>query len=141
MKNKPIISILKSSGKTIAIYYIILFIISTLFPILASVSYIKSIQTLMGIMDVTIASLCFIGYYVLTLISNKEHGIEFYQKLIRSYKILYTFPLFILLLFLIGVHIKWDVLIIGLTWRMFLITMVLPDLLALLKPGVKEKIS
>ena len=141
MKIKTIISFLKLHSKTFAIYYLVLFIISTLFPIIASLSYIKSIQTFLGSMDVSVAVLGFTGFYLLTLISNKERDIQFYQKLVRSYKNLNTIPLFLLLIFFAGVQIKWDILIIGLTWRMFLFAMVLPDLLSLLKPEFKDKIS
>ena len=118
-----------------------MFTISTLFPIIASVSSIKTIQTLLGTMDISIAVLCFTGFYILTLVSNMERDIQFYQKVIRSYKNLNTIPLFLLLLFFIGVRINWNVLIIGLAWRMLLFAMVLPDLLSLLKPGFKHNIS
>ena len=141
MNIKTIIPLLKPYSKTFVFYYIVLFTISTLFPIIASVSYIKPIQTFMGIMDISLAVLCFVGYYILTLLSDKERGIQYYQKLVRAYRNLNTIPLLILLLYFTGVHIKWDVLIIGLAWRMFLFSMVLPDLLVLLNPVYKDNIT
>ena len=110
-----------------AMLFCITFGISTLFPIVASVTNISAYR-LVGYLDVSIACILFIQAIFVYISRSKSH-IKGSRKLtINIFKTLFSIPLLLLVLFFLAAPIKWDVLTIGLAWRFWLLSFVLEDL-------------
>jgi len=105
---------------------ITLLVLSTLIPIWAAVAPGEP-ATAAGIIDVTLAALLFLQ---LALLYRNRHAVTDGVRA-RSYEICRwaaVLPLTLLPVYLTGVHLKWDVLLIGLGWRSWYLVTVLPYL-------------
>jgi len=105
----------------------ILFIVSLVFPMIASLSGAKSFPVWVGYLD---AGLAFVLVVVMILIGTSTKGkVEDRAAHIsyRVYRVAISLPLVLLVAFFIfGDRIKWNVLLPGLAWRTWLLLYVLP---------------
>jgi hypothetical protein len=104
----------------------LLLTLSTLIPIWAAATPGEP-ATAAGIIDVTLAALLFLQ---LALLYRKRHAVTEGARA-RSYEIcrwLAVLPLSLFPIYLTGVPLKWDVLLIGLGWRGWYLVTVLPYL-------------
>jgi len=124
------------SQKKLSYAFIILFTISTFFPIVASVVNRKGISIFAGISDVGIALGCFVLYALLTVKIKKVDGAEGKSRKIMQYAA--ASPLILICIFFIGVDIRWDILLLGLGWRFWLLIMAIPLLVAGVGPGNRQ---
>jgi hypothetical protein len=111
----------------LSITFIILFTISTIFPIIASVINKDGVAMNAGYYDVGIALICFVIYASL-VIRIKQPGAA---VVVRSQKIIQYIaiaPLILICLYFIRVDISWQILLIGLGWRFWLLVMAVPYL-------------
>jgi len=114
--------------------YVVLFIVSTAFPIAASLMPDDAISRGMGILDVTVAFLLLVAG--ITIVSTKPPAsADADQRAVRWYRHAGTVPIVLLVIFFTaGSHVRWDILLIGLAWRAWLLMYTLPATLALLRP-------
>jgi hypothetical protein len=113
-----------------------LFIVSCVFPVSASVVRVELLPTWIGVADVVIAA----GVIALgiVLLSKKPDGFSaaVVTGSFRTCRVFAHVCLALLALFLlVGDSIRWNVLVPGLAWRGWLLTMVLPSWLALWHEG------
>lgn len=110
-----------------ATVFCITFGISSLFPIVGSVTNISAHQ-FVGYLDVSIACILFVQA-IFVYINRSKNNIKGSRKLtINIFKTLFSIPLIMLVLFFLGAPVKWDVLVIGFAWRFWLLSFVLEDL-------------
>jgi hypothetical protein len=103
-----------------------LFVISSLFPVVAGFLPADPPRWL-GVADVALAALLAIS--ALMLVSKAGRGgtdLASGYRLVRL--VSYLIPCLLALFFAAGARVKWEVLVIGLCWRAFLLVMVAPYL-------------
>ena len=105
-----------------------LFVVSSLFPIVAACLPPDPPRWL-GVADVTVAAL--LAAAALTLAGRTGHATSDADlatgfRLVRF--VAYGIPCLLVLFFLAGSRVNWQVLVIGLGWRAFLLVMVAPSL-------------
>ena len=123
---------LKKQNKIIGIIFIISFFISTLFPIVAGVSNMNENAKIgyLGYLDVAIAFFCFLIFVLLSIINRKQKDIITTSKAQKITEYVSTIPLILISLYLIGVKLNWDILLIGIGWRFWLLIIALPYLVS-----------
>jgi hypothetical protein len=108
-----------------------MFVISTAFPVVASVLQ-NPASRWVGIADVVVAAvlLCH-GFLIAAKGSAKAdpHVLELSLRVLRGGANL--FLALIVVFFLAAQHVKWDILLLGLAWRAWLFVWVLPSAIAL----------
>ena len=106
---------------------LILFGVSTLFPVLASLTTPELLPGWIGWLDVTLA---FLTVGLMLVIDTRARGkSDDHVKLVsyRLYRVLAYLPLILLVVFFIfGNRIRWDILLPGLAWRAWLLAYSLP---------------
>lgn len=117
--------------------YVVLFVVSTAFPVAASLMPDDAISRGMGILDVTIAFLLLVAG--ITIVSTKPPAsADAERRAVRWYRHSGTVPIALLVIFFIaGSYVRWDILLIGLAWRAWLLMYTLPATLALLRTEVR----
>jgi hypothetical protein len=106
-----------------------LFFISTLFPILASLPSAGAPPAWAGWLDVVLAVVG-IGL-VVDGASQGKIGEDARQDAYRGYRVLLNLPILLLVVFFVwGNRLKWEVLLPGLAWRTWLLGYVLPARIA-----------
>lgn len=118
------------SSQALVRAFVALWLLSTGFPIVASTVRLDRPPTATGIADVVLALV--VGALGLT-ISTREPG-PFDDDVVRSAFELYRLGAalclgLLVVFFLIGHRLQWDVLLIGLAWRVWLAAWVLPSAL------------
>ena len=134
------------TGATVTRAYVTLFVVSTAFPVTASLLPATTVSRTIGLLDVGVALvLVAAGIYV---VSAKTPTPENDWRAIACYKVIGSVPLVLLVVFFIaGSRVRWEVLLPGLAWRTWLLMYSLPAMLAMarLKPGPtansKERLS
>jgi hypothetical protein len=113
-----------------------LFIVSSSFPVAASVLRLDPAPRWLGVADVVVAfALVVVG---MVIVSKKPTNFDAHAVEIafRAYRILANALLFLFALFLvIGDSIDWNILLPGLAWRAWLLVLVLPSWIALWPTG------
>jgi hypothetical protein len=107
-----------------------LFAVSSLFPITASL-YPPDAPSWMGLADVACAAVLLI--VTIRVAKRVQKHITDDDRLAAfraSQLIVSAIPVLLLLFFVAGNRIKWDVLVIGLAWRTWLLLYTLPSLIA-----------
>jgi len=109
--------------------------VSTAFPIAASIWPADALPTWVGILDVVLAFAAVgLAIRVVTL-AEKQIGDRAIRGSYRVYRGLASVPLALLVLFfVVGDHIKWNVLLPGLAWRAWLLMYTLPAAIAAYRP-------
>jgi len=106
----------------------VLFVVSSLFPVVAGLLAANPPRWL-GIADVIVAALLAAG--ALTLAGRAGH-ITSEADLASGFRLVrfvaYGIPCLLVLFFLAGSRVNWQVMVIGLEWRAFLLVMVAPAL-------------
>jgi uncharacterized membrane protein YhfC len=106
--------------------FCIFFALSLTFPVTASITNI-SVTTIRYI-DILIA-LILVALALIIHVKRSPHKQKGSRKfIINLYKALLSIPIVLLMLFLLNLSIKWDVLLIGLAWRFWLLSLILEDL-------------
>ena len=113
--------------------YVVLFIVSTAFPVAASLMPEDAVSHVMGVLDVTVAFV--LVATGITIVSRTPPATpETDRRAVGWYKHAGTVPIALLItFFLAGSHVRWDILLIGLAWRAWLLLYTLPAALALLR--------
>jgi len=108
-----------------------LFILSCLFPIAASVLEADRVPAWLGLADVVLAAV--VGVVAMFVMSRRPNGFSpaIVARSFSAYRGLANALLLLLaLFFLVGDAIRWGILVPGLAWRGWLLTMVLPSWLS-----------
>ena len=105
----------------------ILVSVSLIFPVVASLVQQTSMPSWIGVLDVILAFTVVLMMITIAAISRGRIDTLIEQVSYRVYRRLVNIPLvLIVLFFVIGDLIKWDVLLIGLAWRLWLLLYILP---------------
>lgn len=111
-----------------------LLVVSTMFPVIASLTSPAHLPSWVGGLDVTLA---FVFTFVMMTVFGLGQRYIDDQTRNASYRIYRSLAHLIILLlvifFLIGSQIRWEILLPGLAWRLWLFIYVLPAGLALLE--------
>ena len=120
---------MKKINTLLCILFIVLFSVSMLFPVVASVVNKSGAILAIGYFDVAIAFLCFLVFFLLVLNGRRDDPhITYKARLITEYIV--TVPLILIALYFIGIEVNWEILLIGLGWRFWLLIMAVPYLVA-----------
>ncbi|MEO5951437.1 MAG: hypothetical protein ABIQ44_03120 [Chloroflexia bacterium] len=118
---------LAQQGRRLVIVGIILFAISTAFPIVAALIKAEDLPTWIGLTDVGLALVFVIAAFALDAANKGNIPEQVMRSSYRVYRSLGSLPLILLVLFfLVGNTIRWDVLLPGLAWRTWIFTYMLP---------------
>ena len=125
------------SGVALARAYVALFVLSTAFPVAASLMPADAISRAMGVSDVAVALvLLATGIYVVSL--KPPASPETDRRAVAWYKHAGAVPIILLAIFFVaGSLVRWEILLVGLAWRAWLLMYTLPAALALLRPAVR----
>ena len=135
------------TGATVTRAYVTLFVVSTAFPVTASLLPATTVSRTIGLLDVGVA-LVLVAAGIFIASAKKPPTPENDWCAIACYKVIGSVPLVLLVVFFIaGSRVRWEVLLPGLAWRTWLLMYSLPAMLAMarLKPGPtadsKERLS
>lgn len=117
---------------------VLLFSMSTAFPIVASVIDVTS-QRVLGYLDVCIAVILVV-LSIYLIMKRKDKKIRLSNRLFNIYKAMASIPLVLMVIYFLDLGIKWDILLIGLAWRFWLISFILSDLMILFKKRKQQEI-
>ncbi len=131
---------LKKIHRLSGILFILFFSVSLLFPIFASMINKNGVVLTIGFLDVAIAFLCVIFFFLLVL-NGRQSDPHIIDKTRRITEYVVTVPLILIVMYFIGVKVNWEILLIGLGWRFWLLILALPYLVSALdkKNRSKEK--
>ena len=123
-------------GRSIVLTGACLFVVSTVFPIAASLLAEEQVGRLMGGADVAIAA-ALLG--CAASITRRASGVDS-SGLVRTIagfqQHLWSVPLALLVLFFLeGDRVRWKILLPGLAWRLWLLAYVFPSALGVWKSG------
>ncbi|WP_128547807.1 hypothetical protein [Larkinella soli] len=131
---------LSSSLSRLALLFIILMLISCLFPIVGSiVNQAGKVMPTAGIVDVSLALA-----FLLLFIALKRHppadqlGQSSLDKARKVSEYLSALPLMLIGLYLLNLTINWNILLIGLGWRFWLAIQALPYLICAFEKKAKN---
>jgi hypothetical protein len=111
-----------------------LFALSTAFPLTASLLGDNRRPPWLGTMDVAFAAILFVSAVLVavrarTFVTDRHRVAAFHT----SQVVFATVPLLLAVFFIAGERVDWDVLVIGLAWRGWLLLYTLPFLIAALE--------
>jgi hypothetical protein len=108
-----------------------LFAVSTAFPVVACLLDAASRSRLLGAADITVAVVLLAATFVLVARMNgRVTGDDQRTAFAASQVVLTLVPFLLALYFVVGSRIDWTVLVIGLSWRAWLLISALPSLAA-----------
>jgi hypothetical protein len=117
----------------VALAYVVLFIVSTAFPVAASLMPEDAVSHVMGVLDVTVAFVL-VATGITIVARTPPAAPEIDRRAVGWYRHAGSVPIVLLItFFLAGSHVRWDILLIGLAWRAWLLLYTLPAALALLR--------
>jgi hypothetical protein len=114
--------------------YVGLFAASSGFPLAASVVPPLAVTRWVGVLDVTLAFLVvLVGIRI--VLAAAAPSAEDNRRAIATYRAIASVPLVLLVVFFVaGTHVRWDVLLPGLAWRGWLLMYSLPAVFAFQGP-------
>lgn len=113
-----------------------LFIVSSSFPVAASVLRLDPAPRWVGVVDVVLAFALIVLGMVIVSRKPKDFDAPVVEAAFRVYRGLANALLFLLALFLVVEDaIEWGILLPGLAWRAWLLVLVLPSWIALWRTG------
>jgi hypothetical protein len=126
------------SRATIARLYGILFVVSTAFPVVASLMPAEAVSRTMGVLDVAAAFvLLALGIYIVSVSSPVTPAVN--ARAVAWYRVSGTVPIGLLAVFFVAAsRVEWPVLLVGLAWRAWLFSYTLPGALACLQSDVRR---
>ncbi len=105
----------------------VLFVISCIFPLVASLSEAKSIPVWVGFLDVGTAFVLVLLMIVIEALAKGSSTDQVRRTSYRAWRVVINLPLVLLVIFFAaGDHIRWQVLLPGLAWRAWVSLYVLP---------------
>ena len=108
-----------------------LFAVSTAFPVVASLLDVASRSRLLGVADITFAVMLLAATFVLVARMSGRVTDDDRRTAFAASQVLITLvPFLLALYFVVGSRIDWTVLVIGLSWRAWLLVTALPSLAA-----------
>ena len=108
-----------------------LFVFSSLFPIAASLLEVDRVPRWLGVCDVVVAAILVVVGMVIVSRKPSEFAPPVVATSFRAYRGLASSFLILLVLFFVAAdNIRWSILLPGLAWRGWLLTMVLPSWLS-----------
>lgn len=128
---------LKTLQKPLAFLFCLSFAVSTLFPIVASITNRSGkVLPTVGYVDVGIAFLTFLLFVTLAAVAKKPVDAVSLSRVQKINERLVSLPLLLIALYFLGVDVNWEIILIGLGWRFWLLTMAVPYVVtALYKPA------
>lgn len=119
-------------GRTIVILGTVLFVVSLAFPVVASLVSTESLPSWVGLTDVALAIVFVLAAFWAEAITKGKVGDEVIRRSYGIYRALAVLPLVLLVIFfLVGDGIKWNVLLPGLAWRSWIGLYILPIALSI----------
>lgn len=121
-------------GPRAAQAFAVLFVVSTAFPIVAALIPPSTTPSALGLLDVAVAAIVvMLGFTIESVardrVSDGDRTVAW-----RVVRIVATVPLLLLIVFFMRADIvRWDVLLVGLAWRTWLLVWVLPAVASLLR--------
>ncbi len=107
---------------------------STLFPIVASLTEAGALPLWIGVLDVVVATIVVIVALTLTLRTSPASTAGDWQESMRLARVaVAAIPLLLAMFFLAGSRVRWQVLVIGLAWRAWLLVFIAPQLAVALR--------
>ncbi|WP_157464108.1 hypothetical protein [Deinococcus pimensis] len=104
---------------------------SALFPVVASLLPASSVQRWAGVVDVTLAAAILVLAAVLDRVGRSNIDDAVIRAAYGFYRVFAVVPLALLALyFVVGMSVRWDVLLPGLAWRTWVLLTFLPSALA-----------
>jgi hypothetical protein len=131
MKANNLMNKTERKNRRLGIAFIFLFAVSVLFPIIASVmNKSDHVLKIPGFFDVAIAISCFMLFAALYMINAKQIDDKIITRTKKIVEYIATIPLILIVLYFSGVKINWEILLIGLGWRFWLLIMAIPYIIA-----------
>lgn len=114
--------------------FVVLFVVSTAFPVVASLLPSGGISTTLGALDVLVAAVVAVLGFAIESAARDRVGDDDRRIAWQVVRALATVPLLLLVVFFVRADIvRWDVLLVGLAWRTWLLLTVLPSVVAILR--------
>jgi hypothetical protein len=108
-----------------------LFVVSSLFPLAASLLDVDRVPRWLGVSDVVIAAALVLLGMVIVSRKPSKFAAPVVATSFRTYRgLANSFLILLVLFFVSGDSIRWSILLPGLAWRGWLLTMVLPSWLS-----------
>jgi len=124
---KPVVRPFAPRGRGLVLAGAALFVVSSAFPVLASLSRTESLPPWMGWLDVTLAIALALGMVWVDAIARGRIDDHARQASYRLYRLLAHLLIPLLIVFFVfGDRIKWEILLPGLAWRLWLLVYTLP---------------
>ena len=126
-----VLQALGMSLRALGRFCVALFALSTVFPLAAGVLNLSRASRWMGIADVLVAALLFCSTAAVWMrgrsaVADRHRLVAFRT----TQSVIAVIPALLAAYFLVGPHIDWSVLVIGLAWRAWLLLYTLPFLAA-----------
>ncbi len=130
---------LARKGRTLVIVSLVLFVISTAFPVVAGLVRAEDLPSWLGLVDVSLALVFVIAVFALDGMNKQKVSEQVIQVSYRIYRAMGTLPLILLVIFfLAGSAIRWEILLPGLAWRTWIFIYMLPIGLTLWNPPLQK---
>ena len=125
-------ALLQRRGRTLLLLGALLFAISTAFPVIGGVIPSETLPAWIGIADVMLAFVLVVVAFSTEVLVKGKIADEVVHDSYRLYRSMAILPLLLLVLFfLVGDALMWNVLLPGLAWRYWLLLYSLPKALTL----------
>jgi len=122
--------------RTLAVLGVALLVVSTAFPVAASVLRMKKPPTWIGVLDISVAGALMVVAFVTTARAGGRIDARVKEVSYRAYRASSNaLPLLIAAFLLLGDRLQWDVLVIGLAWRTWVLWYALPAWISLWQAG------
>jgi len=109
--------------------FVIVFFLSLCLPVLGSTTHFGS-STIMAYLDVSMAFFLVVLVTILYLTRKPmKKGVR--RKIIGAYKVLMSVPVCMLILYVLPFNIQWDILLVGVSWRIWLLALILDELVSI----------
>lgn len=119
---------------------VVLFAVSTAFPVVAGVRNVETPSRWLGITDVVVAALLLV---VAIGVANKHRSsLSDNDRLIAfraSQTLFAVIPALLILFFIAGDRLSWQVMVVGLAWRGWLLLYTLPYLISAIKGAATQR--
>jgi Na+/H+ antiporter NhaD/arsenite permease-like protein len=114
--------------------FVVLFCLSTAFPIAASLLPPSGVSTALGALDLVAAAAVLVLGFIIESTARDQVTDEDRRVAWRVVRILANVPLLLLIAFFVRADIvRWDVLLVGLAWRTWLLLWVVQSVVALFR--------
>jgi hypothetical protein len=121
-------------GPQAAQAFVVLFLLSTAFPVAAGLLPLSAVSNALGVLDVVVAGVVLVLGFAIESAAREQVTDDDRRLAWRVVRVLANVPLLLLIVFFVRSDIvRWDVLLVGLAWRTWLLLWVLPSIVALLK--------